>query len=116
MKLIIDRTKWLRGEDSEDSYLLRISDNKMCCLGFYSLAKGCSIEDIRGCQEPPDVPKSLEIFPELCKGQNEYYSTPSKLARDMMNVNDNTEMTDAVRESKLAEHFKSIGVEVEFIN
>ena len=39
MKLIIDRAKWLRGEGADKSYLVRDSDQKMCCLGFY----GCSL-------------------------------------------------------------------------
>lgn len=33
-KLIIDRSRWLRGEGCDASYLLRPADNKMCCLGF----------------------------------------------------------------------------------
>lgn len=33
--MIIDRSIWLRGEGSYVSFLLRRSDNKMCCVGIH---------------------------------------------------------------------------------
>lgn len=33
-KVVVDRSKWLRGEGALNSFLLRESDGKMCCLGF----------------------------------------------------------------------------------
>ena len=40
MNLTIQRSKWLRGEGSSVSVLLRSHDGKMCCLGFLALAIG----------------------------------------------------------------------------
>ena len=45
-KLIIDRSKWLRGEGPSRSYLLRAEDGKMCCLGFECLLRGQKEDDI----------------------------------------------------------------------
>ena len=53
--LTIDRAKWLRGEDSVDTYLLRQRDGKMCCLGFLCLAAGFSRRDITDVGEPSDI-------------------------------------------------------------
>jgi hypothetical protein len=53
--LTIDRAKWLRGEDSVDTYLLRKRDGKMCCLGFLCLAAGFSRLDITDVGEPSDI-------------------------------------------------------------
>lgn len=45
IKLTIDRQTWIRGDIR--SALLRSKDNKMCCLGFLSLACGYTKEEIR---------------------------------------------------------------------
>lgn len=49
--LVIQRTKWLRGE--HESFLLR-DDGKMCCLGFLGMKCGLSEEDIYEEQFPSD--------------------------------------------------------------
>jgi len=61
MDLIIDRSKWLRGEGSQRSKLLREEDGKMCCLGFYALACGLTPEQIKGVSSP-DQPEIKEAF------------------------------------------------------
>lgn len=44
-KLTINRRTWLRGEGSEESYLRRAEDGKMCCLGFAAIQLGKLSED-----------------------------------------------------------------------
>lgn len=46
--LTIDRAAWLRGEGGILSFLLRPSDGKMCCLGFYAEACGMADKDLNG--------------------------------------------------------------------
>lgn len=42
----VNRNNWLRKD--ENSMLLRPSDGKMCCMGFYALACGATREEIEG--------------------------------------------------------------------
>ena len=55
-KLVIDRTRWLRGEGPEESALLRPTDNKMCCLGFDALRRGLTSDEIKGVEAPKNYP------------------------------------------------------------
>ena len=44
LKVVIDRKRWLRGEGTARSRLLRPEDGKMCCIGF--VAKAAGVEDV----------------------------------------------------------------------
>lgn len=112
MKLIIDRQRWLRGEGSNDSCLLRESDKKMCCLGFYCTAKGKSQEDILDLVTPGDFSNPHEEFPELITDEERANTICSALIRS----NDDLYLEEKHRESKIQEEFKKLEVDVEFIN
>jgi len=119
-KLIIDRRRWLRGEgeDNERSFLYRSSDKKMCCLGFYCRAIGYSIADIRDVSTPvyagsnsnyeEEIPAALK--PLIDKGWD------TALSSRLMCENDDQGLTLEVRENRIRDGFKEMGVEVEFIN
>lgn len=111
MKLIIDREKWLRGEESDNSFLLRKEDKKMCCLGFYALA--CGLDQIDICQkrEPVNVCSLLSGKADwlLENGSNGLMN--STYASELMCIND----VDG-NEEKITKIFADNGVEVEFIN
>ena len=62
MKLVIDESKWLRGEGHEHSRLLREKDGKMCCLGFLALACGFSEKEIKGRGGPDNIYRSQYSF------------------------------------------------------
>ena len=47
-KFVVDRSKWLRGEGFQDSFLLRPADDKQCCIGFLAGACGFTKEHILG--------------------------------------------------------------------
>lgn len=49
--VVIDRSRWLRGEGSNQSYLLRKDDQKMCCVGFLCQALGYEPGEIEGLVE-----------------------------------------------------------------
>lgn len=117
-KLVIDRARWLRGEGSGESYLLRESDGKMCCLGFYCLARGLTAEEIKGIKTPTDVTNPVALVPlvkecELCGG----HVHQTEVCSSMMTVNDDQVVEDDRREEELTRLFGELGVgSVEFVN
>lgn len=52
MKLVIDRTRWQRGNPAGSSSLLNHKTGKMCCLGFYALAEGLTKYQIKDMSSP----------------------------------------------------------------
>lgn len=113
MKLTIDRTKWLRGEGSERSYLLRTEDGKYCCLGFFSIACGLTDEQISNIHSPIDLTDQVNDpnFEKLLeKPGNSYF------AYKLMDLNDLQTITEQGRELELTSMFAEEGIEVEFIN
>lgn len=127
MKLVIDRSKWLRGEGSSNSKLLRESDGKMCCLGFYAKQCGYTDEEILQRAAPGDVARTKGVRqgfePLISSGTGcqceECRNTPrlvnSSLCSELMNVNDDETVLDAERERFIAGVLEWIGVEVEFV-
>ena len=120
MKLVIDRKTWIRGEDSGASCLLRSSDGKKCCLGFYALACGLHENQIR---EKP-APANLSNTGIKQWNDTMYRSIPtdayqtlkhSSIAQHLMLINDEVCFSsEEEREQKIKELFARIGVEVEF--
>lgn len=110
MKLTIDRKTWLRGEGSDGSYLLRVADGKMCCLGSYALARGATPDQIRGMGDLVDA----EIWSPLTRPDIIGGVQNLPRAWELMSINDDPELDDAERERLVARTFADIGVEVEF--
>lgn len=80
------------------SFLLRGYDNKMCCLGQFSLQAGKSETEIRGQRcfgyESEDCPPQLHTrFARV--------GEPESIPIRMMNVNDDEDLSDPDRESQL---------------
>lgn len=128
MKLIIDRKTWLRGEGSEDSRLLRGSDGKMCCLGFYGLACGLEPKEIKGMEAPFNLPEESlkKVSPWLLlRADRGGAREPSSACSTLMTTNDrevhvgnsfSDPFTEQDREESIKRTFALNGVEVEFIN
>ena len=55
MQVTIDRSKWLRGEGSPGSRLIRERDKKQCCIGFVCLTAGIPANGILGRGSPMQV-------------------------------------------------------------
>lgn len=114
--LVIDRTRWLRGvygnptghaqSDGDTSKLYRKHDRRMCCLGFYLRSCGCKVADIIDKSTPDDVEKLPEQASWLVQkwGKQDW----------LIGKNDNTHMSDEVRERAIAEGFARNGVTVKF--
>ncbi len=114
MTLTIDRKTWLRGEGTSASFLLRKSDGKKCCLGFYSLRKGFNKKFIEDKKSLPQLPNPEKNFPDFCvKGLE--IPINSDFAGELMGINDGI-LEESERESKITKLFKEIGVKVKFVN
>lgn len=117
-KLVIDRSKWLRGEGSDKSELLREEDGKMCCLGFYLEQCGVSRDNISGKRIPGDVPRvdaEIPVVPEwLIETGTRCMS--SDVCQNLMIKNDSEHTHDSAREEYIAEKFAAQGIEVTFVD
>lgn len=124
--VVIEREKWLHGEGSLESCLLRSSDGKMCCLGFASLACGLDQEQIRGRQSVGGLRRCDVAVPETLSWLNgEVGATNSPDAYKLMSVNDcilGGEMaevygirSEAAREAYIAKKMGEHGIEVQFV-
>lgn len=111
-KLIIDRSKWLRGDEKGTSYLLRSSDNKMCCLGFLCIALGAKEEDIRQVEMPDQMDRSIKIPDYL----NHPFRTIGKFPRSAADLNDDRSIYDKERERKLIALFAEQNIQLEFVD
>ena len=110
MKFTIQRSKWLLGEGPRESYLIRASDQKMCCLGFFGLACGLEPERLTNVKTPVDTYWSKPKMPEadaLFKGS---------LLTQLMCTNDRNDFSESEREEGIAAKFSQMGVQVEFVD
>lgn len=120
MKLTIERAKWLRGEGSAKSQLLRAYDGKMCCLGFLAIALGYTRSEILGLTSPADLACELHRVPAGMgwlintgdDGEGFDDSTPSAA---LMGFNDDRHATEGEREAAIKAEFANQGIEVEFV-
>lgn len=128
IKLIIEREFWLRGEGSLDSRLLRPSDGKMCCLGYYGKLCGLTTDQIKDIESPQTIEptqvddgfsvKAVWVNP---KQQGEWLfmddnaSIPSVDCENLMVNNDDEDITDTVREQLISKTFAKHDIEVQFI-
>ena len=107
MKLVIDRTQWLHGEGSQQSYLVRTEDKKMCCLGFLGLSCGYTKDELEDKQVPEQICDNSK-WPILFHNEDE--------VAEFTTTNDRTNITDEEREQELIKLFRAAGIEVTFIN
>jgi hypothetical protein len=119
MKLIIDRSKWLRGEGPSSSCLLRPEDGKMCCLGIYALACGVPKDEIWGQLAPGEGKLNKELWTKARRGGAWLFESGGHviLSRDCSDLmNENDDPCIGGKESKIAKIFAEHGVEVTFVD
>lgn len=107
----IDRTIWLRGENSENSFLLREGDNKKCCIGIYSSA--CGIPDKK-------IKNKFAIWTKAADNtidveQSDFPINDEDLV-EIYRLNDSTEISDSSREKELVDWFNKYNIKLNFIN
>jgi hypothetical protein len=100
----IYRDHWLHGEGSQESFLLRSGDEKMCCIGFYGRACGVSRDELLGMKSPDD----------LCHLPNEMkWLNRRRPFNALVRINDSP-ADDSLREQKIAFIFATRGIRVIF--
>lgn len=122
MKVIIQRSIWLRGTNSANSFLVRYSDEKMCCLGFLGLVCGIPKERLIGRCSPSDTkswysdkwPKGTLVPNGPSHLVSQSGLSNSQIIRTAMEHNDDSSITDEVREGLIKEDLAKLGVDVEF--
>lgn len=132
----ITRSKWLRGEGSDDSALLRASDSKMCCLGQVGEQCGIPREVLSGATNlcnlglSPVSADNIQAIPDALKPLNMGFWKDNTLARNMMSLNDAPvgEITEGLssgeiliqseefREAKLTELAAAEGITLIFVD
>ena len=122
----IYRSLWLRGE--KDSALLRSTDNKQCCLGFYLESCGSPKEALLDKLSPHNladtqlgehnctsVPKWLIKSIRSEKNiEGAVMFSPSKDAEQLMLTNDSCYRHEEAREIEIKDIFARQGIEVIF--
>lgn len=107
LTVVVDRSRWLRGEGEALSRLLRIHDSKMCCLGFACLAAGHLEKDIIDIATPYGIKTRT---PVLLPNYNLHW------AGEAMSVNDDVQITESHREASITELLASIGIAMSFVD
>lgn len=124
MKVIVERSKWLRGEGSGVSQLLRERDGKLCCVGFACLAAGFSLDQIRSRVTVSDLLNVEETGPPstlaaMVIGEGEPEEDPfcdTGAAEELYGANDDPAIWASARETKVAELGQKVGLEFEFVD
>jgi hypothetical protein len=135
LKLVIDRTKWNRGNPNEAR--LVDCEGKRCCLGFLGAACGFTMEELGGAVSPQELPAKDDPFIPLTPADRELDFTPgsgrwpakisrsdqqhdSDLSNRLMVLNDavigiHVEVTsEAVREQLISGVMRKAGVAVKY--
>lgn len=110
MRFVIDRSKWLRGED--ESQLFRPRDGRMCCIGQVCLQLGLDTNDIsrKAGVSTLDLSRQFYVVPLVEDGASAGW------VRDCYGINDDKEITDKKRERLLVKKFAANGHELVFID
>ena len=115
MKLVINREKWYRGAGSYESKLLRPSDGKMCCLGFYCMELGYKKEQISGAGTPASSFLDPIKRPDWLVNNDGKGPLVSGSCAQLITTNDDEYISEKEREAAITAEFGENGVEVEFV-
>lgn len=113
LTVVIQRENWIRGEDPSDSFLLRESDRKMCCLGFALCAARVPHKVLRGRGAPLSVGAAL--LPKRMLWLLTHGATMnSPDGEELMRLNDDTSTAEDEREKGIKVIFAEHNVKVTF--
>ena len=111
MKIKVRVKYWLRGRPYDSSLL---KGRKMCCLGFAALQCGFTKKEIRGVEMPgrieSDNSSAIEKAKFLFNGPSTYLNGKNtRFSIDAASINDDREINDNVRMTKLRALAKKYG-------
>lgn len=118
--LVIDRSRWLRGNPDESCLLDR--DGRMCCLGFYLRSCGADESDIFEIGSPAGIAYEAPqeagwLLTRLSRDDvHEATRADSSRCTALMTVNDDATWTDEQREREIAHLFSRQGIDVVFVD
>lgn len=110
----VKRSEWYRGKGSERSRLLR-KDGLKCCIGF--VGQQCGIDNSK-LSNKITVQSVIHRFPETASQWPEWMQLQPALdcARKAYTINDNSHLSDTMRELCLKELFKEHRDEIVFVD
>lgn len=126
-RVVIDRTRWLRGQPMDGTLYRSGQPGKMCCLGFacYQLSEGrLTKEDMEEIGLPWELASwsyarlgEEETVDQLAERLNlpEWLVSDEPIVDDLARVNDHEGLSGAEREAEIIRMFASQGVEVKFV-
>lgn len=100
-KLVVSRSKWLRGTAS-----WLYDGGRMCIMGFACAAAGVKKSKLRSKVNPNEL--GIDV-PGICRSNRH-----SKLTENAIQINDSSEINDCAREEQLIKLFKSRGIALKF--
>jgi len=112
-RFTIDRRAWLRGEGTDASWLLRLSDGKACFFGWYLRACGVPDALLGDVACPTHVPTRL--LPHWIRRFSNS-ACVSHAAQRLMSINDDESLTDSDREAALITLAAAEGLSVRFLD
>lgn len=107
----VSKEKWLRGEGTLDSKLLRPDDCMMCIFGHYLKAAGIDDDDLLDAKTPRQLPPDAregEAVEWLIEYQDDDVDDSAE-AEDIMKINDERGASDELRIEFLTEIFRAHG-------
>lgn len=110
--VVVDRSRWYRGQSSKDSRLLR-EDGQMCCLGFACLALGASRDDIFNRSRPAQLTGSVARL--FVSGHGGIW-TDATDAADAMRTNDDKFLDEPERERRIIGMGRRLGLAFVFVD
>jgi hypothetical protein len=134
-RLILKGSQWLRGnlawqpnprvdgELENESYLLRESDGRMCCLGVDAASRGIDPSIIFESPGPSAMydrlsDTEMEALPGVCGYMEDWFDRENYSERPnavkAMLINDDRNLTDEERVAALRPIFRSLGITLVF--
>ena len=118
MKTItISRAKWLRGNNSKVNYLWCNDRQAGCCLGHViHQTSRCSWKKIEGLMQPEEFFQQDSILTnsDTYNDLTNPVISDNQFARDAMEINDNSLITEKEREKQLKNLFKKHKIKLVF--
>jgi hypothetical protein len=134
MDIIVKKKKWSRGNypnfkcGGNGGNLLNGDDNKMCCLGFACRQLGLKPKDIMDVGMPSglhfgydhnkrtdEFMKKIEVLVNQRGKKDDRYYEDRSFVKKAAKLNDDPDITDEVRMTKLTALFKKNGHNITFV-
>lgn len=113
LDVTVSRSKWLRGEGSQRSFLLREEDGKMCCMGFAAIAAGLKPEDIKG---KKTVNGSASTATGSVEPEDVKIPSMENWFDSLYGANDSTVIPDHMREAEIIKRGADKGIAFTFVD